>query len=100
MSSHAFMHAPLPSPGGSHVVVLNVAVRNLENIGKNVEHIERVPVSLWYSLCYPVNPGTLVKLGRPADEPPVVCRYKFQQALTSRPRMYSLVLLERGGPYS
>ena len=34
MSSHAFMHAPLPSPGGGHVVVLNVAVRNLEDIGK------------------------------------------------------------------
>ena len=81
-------------------MVLNVAVRNLEKYRKNVEHTDRVPVSLWYSLCYPVNPGTLVKLGRPADEPPVVCRYKFQQVLTSRPRMYSLVLFERGGPYS
>ena len=81
-------------------MVLNVAVRNLEKYRQNVEYIARVPVSLWYSLCYPVNPGTLAKLGRPADEPPVVCRYKFQQVLTSRPRMYSLVLLERGGPYS
>ena len=89
-----------PFPGGSHVVVLNVAVRNLEKFWKNVEHIDRVPVSLGYSLCYPVNLGTLVKLGRPADEPPVVCRYKFQQVLTSRPRMCSLVLLKRGGPYS
>ena len=41
-----------------------------------------------------------LQLRRPADEPPVVCRYKFQQVLTSRPGMYSLVLLERGGPYS
>ena len=81
-------------------MVLKVAVRNLEKYRQNVEHIERVPVSLWYSLCYPVNPGTLVKLGRPTDEPPVVCRYKFQQVLISRPRVYSLVLLERGGPYS
>ena len=30
----------------------------------------------------------------------VVCHYKCQQVLTSRPRMYSLVLFERGGPYS
>ena len=58
MSSHAFMHAP-PFPGGSHVVVLNVAVRNLK-ICEIFEHIEGEPVSLWYSSCYPVNTGTLV----------------------------------------
>ena len=39
-----------------------------------------------------------LQLGRPAGEPPVICRYKIQQVLTSRPRMYSLVLLaKRGG---
>ena len=63
-------------------------------------HTERGPVSLWYSLCYPVYPGMLVIVGRPTGVPPIVCRYKFQQVFTSRSRMYSLVLLESGGPYS
>ena len=89
-----------PFPGGSHVVVLNVAVRNLENIGKMFGILRESQFPCGTVCATLFNPGTLVMLGRPADEPPVVCRYKFQQVLTSRPRMYSLVLLERGGPYS
>ena len=38
-----------------------------------------------------------VQFGRPAGGPPVVCRYKIQQVLTSRPRMYSLVLFGKKG---
>ena len=81
-------------------MVLNVAVRNLEKYRKNVENTERVPVSLCTVCATLFTQVCWLQLGRPADEPPVVCRYKFQQVLTSRPRMYSLVLLERGGPYS
>ena len=89
-----------PFPGGSHVVVLNVAVRNLEKYGKMLSILRECQFPCGTVCATLFTQVRWLQLGRPADEPPVVCRYKFQQVLTSRPRMNSLVLLERGGPYS
>ena len=81
-------------------MVFNVAVRNLEKYRKMLSILRECQFPCGTVCATLFTQVRWLQLGRPADEPPVVCRYKFQQVLTSRPRMYSLVLLERGGPYS